>query len=274
MRSSGGLLRVREFIMKDLYSFHKDEKDLNQYYRKVVKSYFKVFKRCGLKVVGPITAESGSIGGEESHEFALLAETGEDKVAICQKCNQAIKVEIMKGKKCPHCQGKVIIKNCIENGHIFKLGTKYSQAMKANFVDKDGKEKPIVMGCYGIGLGRLMAAIVEASHDKRGIIWPLTVAPFKIHLIALGTNRQIVKETEKLYRSCQKENIEVLYDDRDKSAGVKFADSDLIGIPYRVVISEQTLAKNSVEIKKREEKKTKLVKTKDALKNFKVIDAQ
>lgn len=228
MRSSGGLLRVREFIMKDLYSFHASEKDLEKYYEKVKGAYIKIFQRCGLKVV-PIEAESGAIGGTLSHEFISI--------------------------------------NNIESGHTFNLGIKYSEAMGAYFSDTDGRKKPIVMGCYGIGLGRLMAAIVEVYHDEKGIIWPRSVAPFNVHLIRIESNKKIKEIGEKIYNTLQKKQIEVLYDDKEESAGVKFAEADLIGIPLRIVISEKTLKKDSVEFKKRNEKKTKLVKIKDILKN-------
>lgn len=223
MRPTGGLLRVREFVMKDLYSFHTDEKDLAKYYKQVEKAYLKIFKRCELKVV-LVKAESGTIGGDISHEFISV-------------------------KK-------------IESGHTFNLGTKYSKVMGAFFVDKDGKKKPIVMGCYGIGLGRLMTAIIEVHHDKKGIIWPKEVAPFDVHLIALENNTKVRSQAEKIYNDLQKEKIEVLYDDRDETPGVKLVEADLIGIPERVVVSEKTLQKQSVEVKNRGEKEGKLVKIK------------
>jgi len=228
MRASGGLLRTREFLMKDLYSFHTDRKDLKKFYNQVKKTYFRIFQRCGLRAIC-VEADPGTIGGDFSHEFMVLSPAGEDKV---------------KGKP------------AIEVGHIFALGTKYSQAMRVKFVSKDGKQRLVVMGCYGIGLPRLMAAIVEIHHDSKGIIWPEEVAPFDVHLLDLGKK----KESEKLYRDLQKQGIEVLYDDReDKTAGEKFAEADLIGIPIRLVVSEKTLKQNAVEIKRRNEQKTKLV---------------
>lgn len=218
IRATAGLLRVREFLMKDLYSFHATEKCLDKYYDKVVKTYKKIFAICDLKA--KLTkADSGTIGGKESHEFLV---------------------------------------GDIEAGHIFKLCKEYSEKMQANFTDKNGQEKPIIMGCYGIGLGRLMATIVETHHDKKGIIWPKSVAPFDIHLIAL-TN------ADKIYKKL-KTKFDVLYDDRDESPGVKFTDADLIGIPIRIVVSEKTLKQNSVEIKNRNSQKTKLVKIKDLTK--------
>ncbi|TSC53908.1 MAG: Proline-tRNA ligase, partial [Microgenomates group bacterium LiPW_16] len=232
MRSTGGLLRVREFVMKDLYSFHTDEKDLDNYYKKVIEAYKRIFTRCGF--ITKITeASSGTIGGDVSHEFMMLCQTGEDTVYFCSKCDWATSKE--KAQKCPKCGGKVETGKAIENGHVFKLGTKYSPKLGAYFVDRKGEKKPIVMGCYGIGLGRLMATIVEAHYDEKGIIWPKGVAPYQVYLIA------IEKSGEEVYRKLKDEGIEVLYDDReDVSAGVKFADADLIGIPVRLVVSPKT----------------------------------
>ena len=234
MRSSGGLLRTREFLMKDLYSFHADEKDLKRFYEKVKKTYFKIFQRCGLKPLC-VEADPGTIGGDFSHEFMVLSPAGEDKV---------------KGQA------------AIEVGHIFALGTKYSQALKANFINKDGKHQLLEMGCYGIGLPRLMAAVVEIHHDEKGIIWPEELAPFQAHLIPVEiSNPKVKKISNQIYQDGQKKGLEVLYDDRtNKTIGEKFAEADLIGIPIRLVVSERTLKQNSVEIKKRDEQKTKLVK--------------
>ena len=226
-------------------------------------------------------AESGSMGGNLSQEFAIMAKSGESKVYLCPKCGWAISDEkIGKNKKCKKCKTKLEKKTCIEASHGFDLGTKYSKAMGALFVDKNGKKKPIVMGCYGLGLGRLMGAIIEIHHDKDGIIWPEQVAPFDIHLIALGSNKKVhpvksrkagspkatfnrVKnQAEKIYKDLKNKGFEILYDDRDETAGIKFVESDLIGIPLRIIVSEKTLQKQSIEIKKRNERRVKLVKIK------------
>ena len=256
-RPTGGLLRVREFVMKDLYSFHENREDAIKFYEKVKKSYLRIFKRCGLKPVC-VEADPGTIGGELSHEFMVISPTGEDKVLICQKCRCAGNAEKFKNAKvCPKCQASLRKFSSIESAHAFYLGTKYSKAMGANFIDGQGKLHPLVMGCYGIGLGRLMATIVEVNHDKKGIIWPEEVAPFDVHLIDLGEK----EESEKIYKDLQGLGLDVLYDDREeKTAGEKFAEADLIGIPYRIVVSERTLKKGSVEIKKRNKKETKLVR--------------
>jgi len=199
IRPTGGLLRVREFIMKDLYSFHTDEKDLISYYKKVEKAYFKIFKRCGLKAI-QMEADSGTIGGSMSHEFAVLAESGESKIYLCPGCGWAISDEKAgKIRSCKECKTKLEEKNCIEGSHGFNLGTKYSKIMNALFVDKDGKRKPMIMGCYGLGLSRLMAAIIEIHHDNKGIIWPEEVAPFDVHLIGIENSKQESKRSGRKY---------------------------------------------------------------------------
>lgn len=263
IRATSGLLRVREFIMKDLYSFHTSEKDLNDYYQKVLESYKKIFTRCGF-VVKITEATSGTIGGDVSHEFMMLCKTGEDKILFCPKCDFATSKEAF--KKCSKCGSLLEEGRAIENGHIFKLGTRYSKEMNAYFVDKKGKKQLIWMGCYGIGVGRLMGTVVEAHHDKKGIIWPENIAPFKAHLICL--NKGEIKISDDVYQKLEKEGIEVLYDDRkDVSAGIRFADADLIGIPYRLVISNRT--KGKIELKKREEDKTELLNLSDLIKKLK-----
>ena len=268
LRVKSGLLRTKEFIMKDLYSFHANEKDLDSYYEKIKKAYFKIFERVGLSKYTYLTYASGGAFCEFSHEFQVITPAGEDTIFICPKCKQAVNKEIKdKVMKCPGCKGKDFYsEKSIEVGNIFKLGAKFSEAFNFNFRDKDGKEKPVIMGCYGIGLGRLLGAIVEIYHDENGIVWPGAVAPAQVHLIALGgkkktTQGKIKKAVEKLYKELLENNIEVLYDDRaDKTAGEKFVEADLIGIPYRIVISEKTLEKNCVEVKKREDSKVELLR--------------
>lgn len=270
MRSTGGILRTREFIMKDLYSFHKDQKDLIEYFDKVAKTYIKIFNRCGLKVLVS-QASGGTIAGKqaETYEFQVPASAGEDEIVFCSKCHWASNLEMAKvkvGKLCKKCGGKISKTNSIEAAHIFSLGEKYAKDFKVYFADEKGKQKIVTMGCYGIGLGRLMATVVEIHHDDKGIIWPKEIAPFRVHLIQIENNKRVKKISQKLYQDLQKSGVEVLYDDREeKTAGEKFADADLIGIPLRAVVSERTLKSNSLEIKKRSEQKTKLIK----ISNFK-----
>lgn len=260
MRATGGLLRTREFIMKDLYSFHATEKDLKRFYSKVKKAYHRIFRRCGLSSVS-VDADPGTIGGKFSHEFMIISKSGEDRIYLCRGCGFSANVDkVGKIKKCPNCKHYLEEKRSIESGHIFALGIKYSQAMGAHFLDKNGLSHSVIMGCYGIGLPRLMAAIIEANNDEKGIIWPKSVAPFEVHLLSLGSTFEVKKIAERVYKDLQKAQVEVLYDDRqDKTAGEKFVDADLIGIPGRMVVSERTLKKNSVEIKKRDKKRARLV---------------
>ena len=407
-RPRGGLLRVREFFMKDLYSFDVDEAGLDESYRKMVQAYKNIYTRCGLPAL-MVEADSGAIGGKASHEFMLITETGEDEIIYCANCGYAANTEKaisiknanpsgsllpmeevstpgmktieevasflgvgadqtlkavfysadgevvfvvirgdlevnetklknllncidlhlaseaetkasgliagyaspmnLKGVKiiaddsikfgsnfvagankhdahfknvnyprdfkvdlvtdiararagdlCQKCKSKLLAQRGIEVGHVFKLGTFLSERLGAYFLDKDGTTKPIIMGCYGIGLGRLLAAAVEQSHDDKGIIWPLPIAPFQVHLCTLKAEDNKVSETaEKIYADFNTAGIDVLYDDRDESPGVKFNDADLIGIPLRVVVSPRSLQSGGVEIKWRKEKQSRII---------------
>jgi prolyl-tRNA synthetase len=412
-RPRGGLLRVREFIMKDLYSFDADEAGLDESYQKMCQAYKNIYARLGLPAL-MVEADSGAIGGKDSHEFMVITETGEDEVIRCSSCGYAANAEkaqfaktdkttalskaakllpleeiatpeaktieevadfvgvptsqtlksvfysadgefvfvIIRGNlevnetklrnalkcselrlaterevneiglvagfaspigvkgvkvvaddsltsgsnfivgankpgyhlknanyprdfqvdliadialarpgdSCPRCQGKLSSARGIEVGHIFKLGTFISEKFGASFLDDAGKSRPIIMGCYGIGLGRLLAAIVEQSHDDKGIIWPLSVAPYQVYLCPLSLDKPAVAPTaEKIYQELQKEGIEVLFDDRDDSPGVKFNDADLLGIPLRLTLSPRTLQSQSVEAKWRAEKEIQLL---------------
>lgn len=264
LRSKSGLLRGREFVMKDLYSFHASEKDLDEYYEKVKTAYFKIFERCGLGKDTFLTLASGGTFSQYSHEFQTITPAGEDEIYFCPQCNLGINKEIIQQEKnqCPECGNKELeVKKSIEVGNIFKLKDKYTRPFNFEFKDKSGNGNPVLMGCYGIGLGRLMGTIVEVHNDTRGIIWPEEVAPFRVHLIKIGESSEVEKTAEELYRDLQKKGIEVLYDDREgKTAGEKFAEADLIGIPTRLVVSEKTLKADSVELKKRAEEKFEMVK--------------
>jgi len=411
-RPRGGLLRVREFIMKDLYSFHTDEADLERTYQEMIQAYKNVYSRCGSPAV-IVEADSGAIGGKESHEFMLITETGEDEIVYCTNCDYAANIEkarsikpklemkaplpieeistpniktieevanfvglptsqtlkavfysadaeiifivirgdidvnetklknLLKcseihlateievkaaglvagsaspigikgirivaddsinlgsnfvagankpdthlknvnyprdfkidliadiatarsGDNCPQCSGKLLSSHGIEVGHVFKLGIFYSEKMGASFLDQNGVSRPIVMGTYGIGLGRLLAAAIEQNHDDKGIIWPLSIAPYQVYLCPLRLeNTDVAETTEKVYKDLTKKNIEVLYDDRDESPGVKFNDADLLGIPLRLTVSPRTLQSQSIELKWRKEKQAELHPLKD-----------
>jgi prolyl-tRNA synthetase len=408
-RSRGGLIRTREFTMKDAYSCHASEEDIDQFYPSMYQAYVNIFQRCGLETVA-VEADSGIMGGSASHEFMVLSEAGEDTLIRCPSCDydanaeratfvkpvydqggeerpleevatpdcktiqeladylgvathQTLKavfyatwsqiifavirgdlevnetklsnalgappdlhvateeelaeagivagyaspvglsgvkvvaddsiqmgvnlvagankegyhcknvnyprdfsVDILTdialaqaGDICPQCGSTLTSARAIEVGHLFKLGTKYSEGVGATFLDKDGQAKPIVMGSYGIGTGRLMAAVIEQNHDDKGIIWPISIAPYHIHLVSLGTDARVVEKAEELYADLQAKGHEVLYDDRNESAGVKFNDADLIGIPLRLTVSVRNLNQNGVEAKLRWEEKAEIV---------------
>lgn len=410
-RPRAGLIRVREFTMKDAYTFHTDEADLDAYYEKIYQAYLNIFHRCGIDVI-VVESDPGMMGGSGAHEFMLVTDSGEDKLILCSGCDytanadvavtrkqiynhgepqameevttpgqttiadvanylgvaesQTLKVvfystgeyiifvgirgdlevnetklrnllqtpdiwvataeELQErsivagyaspigiknvtvvlddsvppttnlvagankegyhiknvnyprdfhadmvvdialtqdGDECMHCGGALTAARGIEVGNIFKLGTKYSVAMGAMYLDQSGIERPIVMGCYGIGMGRLMASIVEQNHDDDGIIWPLSVAPYQIYLMNIGKDAAVIAQAEQLYARLQEQGHEVLFDDRADSAGVKFKDADLLGMPIRVTISARTLREDSVEVKLRSEKESTLVKIDD-----------
>lgn len=246
-RAKSGLLRGREFIMKDMYSFHATEEDLNKYYEKVKIAYLKIYERLGLDA--KVVQASGGLFSKYSHEFQVLAPVGEDIIFHCSKCDFAQNKEIAELKeddKCPECGGKIQVSNGIEVGNIFLLKNKYSKDMKAIFTDQSGKQQEILMACYGIGLTRALATVVEVYYDsnKNRMIWPNEVAPFDIHLISLGQS----PEAEKVYEQLKKEGKSVLFDDRDMSAGEKFAEADLLGCPKRIIVSNKTLQEKKVEV--------------------------
>lgn len=258
LRAKSGVLRGREFRMKDMYSFHTNQADLEAFYARALEAYVKVFARCGLDVK-VVQASGGIFTSKVSHEFQALTESGEDVLIACEKCSFGQNSEIAtlkEGDACPSCGGTLKKMKGIEVGNIFDLGTKYTDAFDFNFMDADGKHERVLMGCYGIGTSRLVGAIVEAYNDAKGIVWPKSVAPFDVHVVALKSKDE---ETQKLIdasvaaieRDLAAEGVEVLVDDREKGAGEKFADADLIGIPLRLVVSEKTLAANAVEWKER-----------------------
>jgi prolyl-tRNA synthetase len=407
-RPRGGLIRAREFIMKDLYSFDVDEAGLDASYEKMVEAYRNVYKRCDVPTM-LVEADSGAIGGKDSREFMVVAESGEDEIIYCPACNYAANTEkavsvkarsdngqplhieavatpgmatieevagflkvphnrtlkavfyiadgqlvfvvirgdlavnevklknqlhctdlrlateaevkgagiiagaaspvglkgfrvvaddsvtaatnlvaggnktathiknvnyprdfqadivadiatARAGDKCPNCDGKLAATHGIEVGHIFKLLTRYSEKFNALYTDEKGESHPIIMGCYGMGISRLLAAAIEQNHDDKGIIWPVPIAPYQVYLCPLYREGSNVAETaEKLYTGFQAAGMEVLFDDREESPGVKFNDADLLGIPFRVTVSPRALEKNSVELKLRSEKQAELV---------------
>jgi len=258
LRSKSGLLRGREFLMKDLYSFHLNEADLNKYYEQAIAAYWRVYDRVGLKKMTHLTFASGGTFAKYSHEFQTVSKAGEDIIYVCKKCGQAINKEIKhEVTACPNCKAKEFTEvKAIEVGNIFKLKNKYTKPFGLTATDQNGKAVELVMGCYGIGLSRLMGTIVEVYHDDRGMIWPETVAPFKVHLLSLKRDTA----AKKIYQELVKNRIEVLYDDRQANAGEKFAEADLLGLPYRMVVSAKSLKSGGVELKQRAKEKTEIIK--------------
>jgi len=266
IRPRYGLIRACEFIMKDAYSFDQDEAGLDKNYQLMFEAYKRIFSRCGLNTL--ITeADSGIMGGKVSHEFMAQAPLGEDIVLLCPECNSVI---AFKGeeKKCAKCKIEMTKVNTIEVGHIFKLGIKYSQAMQANFADAKGVLKPIIMGCYGIGVSRMVSAIIEQNNDADGIIWPKEIAPFQIIILPLDvTDQKLMQTANSFYEELAKSGFSVLFDDRNERAGVKFKDADLIGIPLSIIIGKKSIEENNLELRIRRNKSTHFV-PRDELINF------
>lgn len=250
IRPRFGLMRGREFIMKDSYSFDLDEASSQRTYMAMYEAYKKIFTRCGL-TFRAVDALTGAIGGTQSHEFQVLAESGEDEIVACTKCEYAANSEKTVGEKCPKCGGSFERSRGIEVGQVFYLGTKYSASMKATYLDEAGKDQMMVMGCYGIGIGRTAAAAIEQNHDERGIVWPVPIAPFHVHVLALDCSGEPHRVAKELVQQLETKGIEVLLDDRDERPGVKFADADLIGIPYHLVVGAKGLKEGKVELKER-----------------------
>lgn len=266
LRPKSGIFRGREFIMKDLYSFHADEKDFEQYYEKAGEAYKKIFNRLDIGQKTYYTYASGGTFSKYSHEFQTLTEAGEDTIYICKKCSIAINDEIITdlGGACPKCgDSKIALKGekAIEVANIFPLNTRFSDPFGLVYKDAEGTENPVIMGCYGIGITRLMGVVTELHTDESGIVWPGAVAPFSVHIIEIVSKNENIKSSCKImYEKLVSSGVEVLYDDRDdKTAGEKFADSDLIGVPWRIVVSDKTMKDKKIEVKKRGEKEVSLM---------------
>lgn len=261
-RAKSGLLRGREFRMKDMYSFHTSQDDLDAYYERATQAYINVYKRCGLGDITYLTYASGGTFSKYSHEFQTVTDSGEDLVYIVPgKDGVAINQEIIDDQEAlasiipnykPGDEKKLETRKAIEVGNIFKLGTKYSAAFGFEYSDKDGQRAVPVMGCYGIGPSRLLGTIAECLSDDAGLVWPEEVAPYKVGIICLRANDEAtVKACEDLYASLKKAGVEALYDDRDVSAGVKFSDMDLIGLPWQAIVGPKNVAEGKVEWKNR-----------------------
>ncbi len=258
-RSRFGLMRAVEFIMKDAYSFDKDEEGLSRNYKKMIKAYEDIFKECGLDFIA-IEADSGVMGGSTSHEFMVPGEIGED---ILFRCSGGCVKYFKKEGSCPECAKKLNEEKMIEIGHVFKLGTKYSQAQEAFFLDENGKRLPFVMGCYGIGVSRILAAIAEVNSDEKGLIWPRGVSPFDVSLVAVDS--KVLPRALELEKTLEKEGFSVLVDDRSEAAGVKFNDAYLLGNSYILIMGKKFLLDGTIDIEVRKTKMAKSFKKKELI---------
>ena len=262
VRPRYGVMRGREFLMKDSYSFNVDKACLEETYLTMRNTYKKVLERMNLdyKIV---SADSGAIGGDASEEFHVLAETGEDTIAVSDSSEYAINTELLlkdgedisslEGKPSPDGKGTIEIKKGIEVGHIFQLGKVYAEDMKANVLNNEGKASTLYMGCYGIGVSRLVAAAIEQNNDDKGIIWPHSIAPFDINIIAIGFEKdhKIAESSYNLYKELIEMGYDVLLDDRKDGFGTKIKDSELIGIPLNIIIGKQFLESEEIEFRTR-----------------------
>jgi prolyl-tRNA synthetase len=269
LRAKSGILRGREFLMKDLYSFCKDEKEHNEFYEKSKIAYQNIFKRVGIGHLTYITFASGGMFSKFSHEFQTVTSVGEDLIYLDENTGIAINKEVLTDEVIQSLGLKrenLVEHKAIEVGNIFTFGKRYSEPLGLTYKTEVGEELPVFMGAYGIGLSRLMGTVVEVLSDDKGIIWPESIAPFQIHLLVLGEDEKVITEADEVYEGLLK-NSEVLFDDRKEiSAGEKFADADLLGIPYRAVVSVRSLKEGGIELKKRAEEKGKIVSLEELLK--------
>ncbi|MDP2656283.1 MAG: aminoacyl--tRNA ligase-related protein [bacterium] len=270
LRAKSGIMRGREFGMKDMYSFHSTQEDFDNFYEVAKDAYLRIYTQCGLEAKAT-EAAGGSFSEKISYEFMVITDAGEDDIFYCTSCSYCVNVEISKQNEadtCTRCnKGTLKRAKASEVGNIFDLGTKYAKALSFQFKDTEGKNQYPIMGCFGIGTTRLMGVIVEALSDDKGIVWPASVAPFDLHLVAIsGKDKEkqalVSAKADELYTALHKAGVEVLYDDRiDLSTGVRLAESDLLGIPYRLVVSEKTLEKGAFELTTRATKDTEYVST-------------
>lgn len=253
LRARAGLIRTREFRMKDAYSFHETQEDLETYYQRCLEAYYRIFKRIGLKKVIDVKSDNGDMGGSISHEFMLVHEIGEDTLYVCD-CGFKANKETIKSDDttCPVCGKQTQELRGIEIGNIFQLGDKYSKSMDLTYTAADGSKKNPIMGCYGIGVGRAMASVLEESADETGPVWNMETAPFQVHIISIadktGASQKLAQE---IHDNLAQSGIEVILDNRDVRAGEKFAEADLIAAPVRLIVSPKNLEKNIVEVKYR-----------------------
>lgn len=265
-RAKSGIMRGREFLMKDLYSFSADIESHNIFYEQAKIAYKNIFERVGLGDITYLTSASGGSFSKFSHEFQTVTEAGEDVIYIDEKTKTAINKEII-GE-----ETGLIEKKSVEVGNIFTLGNRFSEPLELNYTDAEGNIKPVIMGSYGIGIGRVMGTVAEVLSDDKGLVWPESIAPFKVHLVALSReDGKVVEYADTLYSELTGAGIEVLYDDRDMRPGEKFADADLIGIPYRIVVSEKLFKEKKLELKMRKTGETAILPYDEIREKIKVL---
>jgi prolyl-tRNA synthetase len=271
LRAKSGLMRGREFLMKDLYSYSRSEEEHKQFYEKVAEAYLKIYARLGLGDITYRTFASGGIFSEFSDEFQTLSHVGEDTIYLDEEKKIGVNKEVYTDEiltKLGLDKSKLVEKRAVEVGNIFPLGTKYADDLNLYFTDDKGDKKSIIMGCYGIGVSRLAGLLAEHFADDKGLVWPKNVAPFAVYLAQIGSEPEVAKMTDDVYNQLSQSGVEVLYDDRDVRAGEMFADADLMGVPYRIVISKKTTDTKTIELKKRTETEAVRISLDEAIKTI------
>ncbi len=271
LRAKSGVMRGKEFLMKDMYSFSADVKTHEEDYKKVKEAYIRIFDRLGIGEQKFVTFADGGIFSDFSEEFQTITSAGEDTIYVHESKKIALNKEVYTEdniKKLGIDKNDLVEKKAVEVGNIFHLGTRFSDTLGLKYKNEEGVESPVVMGSYGIGPTRLLGTIVETLSDEKGMVWPKEVSPFNVHLVRLGVNEKTVQFADKLYADLRKKGFEVLYDDRDLRPGEKFADSDLIGIPVRFVVSDKTVEQNKIEVKYRTASESELLSEDEALKSL------
>lgn len=272
LRAKAGIMRGREFLMKDMYTIHETQEAFDAFYTQAKEKYLEVYKEIGLTAKAT-EASGGSFSKKISYEFMVLTDAGEDDILYSETSDYCVNKEITdlkEGDTSPDGSGILKSGKASEVGNVFDLGTRYQDAFDFSFTDKEGNKQRGVMGCYGIGVSRIMGVVAETCSDEKGLVWPVAIAPFSMHLIAISKDKESEawKTAENLYAKLTAEGVEVLFDDRQEQAGSKFADSDLIGIPMRVVISDKSLEKGGVEIKERTNDSSEIITIDQLLKTY------
>jgi prolyl-tRNA synthetase len=269
LRAKSGIMRGREFIMKDMYSFHSSKEELDAYYNRTIEAYKRVYDRLGIGADTYVTFASGGAFTKFSHEFQTICDAGEDVIYLHRERNIAVNEEVIDDavKELGISRDELEIVKTAEVGNIFNFGTQKTDEMNLYFTDQEGQQQPIWMGSYGIGITRVMGVLVEKLADDRGLVWPAAIAPYQLYIVQIGDDADTVKAAEQLCENAQSWGVSVLYDDTDKRPGEKFADADLLGIPHRVVVSPKTLEAGMYEYKARTSGEAKMVSI-DDLKNL------